>query len=90
MQSMNFTAAADELRRRQCARISAAATPRIEVFLSMTGDAFRTEIALMLERFGHIVISRINDIVTTKQGRKDVTACATPTARRRPSPISQF
>jgi hypothetical protein len=76
---MNFTAAADELRRQEFSRLSGAVTPRIEAFRSMTCDAFRTEIALMLERLGHALVSSVNDIVTTKQGRKYVTACATPT-----------
>jgi Transposase DDE domain group 1/Restriction endonuclease len=79
MPPVNFTADADELRRQEFARLSAAVTPRIEAFRSMTGDAFRTEIALMLERLGHTVISSVGDIVTTKEGRKYVTACATPT-----------
>jgi hypothetical protein len=48
MQPMNFTAAADDLRRQEFSRLSAAVTPRIEAFRSMTTDAFRTEIALML------------------------------------------
>jgi hypothetical protein len=64
--------------RREYARRRAPVMPRIEAFRSMTGDAFRTEIALMLERLGHTVISSINDIVTTKQGRKCLTTCATP------------
>src|ERR1700761_7244429 len=75
----NFPAAADELRRQEFARLSAAVTPRPEAFRSMTADAFRTEIALMLERLGHSVVSSVSDIVTTKQGRKYITACATPT-----------
>src|SRR5271155_5739874 len=75
----NFTAAADELRRQEFARLAAAVTPRIEAFRSMTLDAFRTEIALMLERLGHTLISAVTDIVTTKDGRKYITACATPT-----------
>jgi hypothetical protein len=79
MEPMNFPSAADELRRQEFARLSAAVTPRLEVFRSMTADAFRTEIALMLERLGHTVVSNVADIVTTKDGRKYLTACATPT-----------
>jgi Restriction endonuclease len=71
--------AAEQLRRQEFSRLSAAVTPRIEAFRSMTADAFRTEIALMLERLGHTVVSSVSDIVTTKDGRKYVTACATPT-----------
>ena len=78
MPSVNFTAAAEELRRQEFSRLSAAVTPRIEAFRSITADAFRTEIMLMLERLGHTVVSSVSDIVTTKQGRKYVTACATP------------
>jgi hypothetical protein len=79
MHPIDFSAAADELRRQEFARLSAGVTPRIEAFRSMTGDAFRTEIALMLERLGHTVVSSVTDIVTTKQGRKYLTACAAPT-----------
>lgn len=79
MQTINFPAAAAELRQQEFSRLSAAVTPRIEAFRSMTGDAFRTEIAQMLERLGHTVISSVSDIVTTKERRKYVTACATPT-----------
>jgi hypothetical protein len=78
-QSVNFPAAADELRGQEFARLGAAVTPRIEVFRSMTADAFRNEIALMLEHRGHTVVSGVTDIVTTKEGRKYVTVCATPT-----------
>jgi hypothetical protein len=46
----------------------------------MTPPAFRKVIALMLSRFGH-------DVITSKAGRKFITACArpaniTPTRRR--------
>jgi hypothetical protein len=33
----------------------------------------------MLERLGHTVISSVGDIVTTKDGCKYITSCATPT-----------
>jgi hypothetical protein len=48
-------------------RFDSAPAPRIEAFRSMTGDAFRTEIALMLERLGHAVISSVSDVVTNRQ-----------------------
>jgi hypothetical protein len=70
MPPTNFPAAAEELRRQEFSRLSAAVTPRLEAFRSMTGDAFRSEIALMLERLGHSVVSSVSDIVTTKDGRK--------------------
>ena len=77
--TINFAPAADELRQAELARLAATVTPRIEAFRSMTRDAFRTEIALMLERLGHALISSVADLVTTKEGRKYITACATPT-----------
>jgi hypothetical protein len=39
----NKFVAAEDLRRQEFARLSAAVTPRIEAFRSMTGDTFRTE-----------------------------------------------
>jgi hypothetical protein len=81
MPSMDFSATADALRWREFARLSAAVTPRIEAFRSMTCDAFRTEVAQMLERLGHTLISSVWGLVTTKDGRKYITACATPTDR---------
>jgi hypothetical protein len=47
-----LAAAAAQLRRQEFARLSEAVTPRIEVFRSMTGDLFRNEIAVMLDRLG--------------------------------------
>jgi hypothetical protein len=76
---MTFAAAADELRQQEFARLSAAITPRIEAFRSMTADEFRNEVAQMLERLGHTLITGAGDIITTKEGRKYITACATPT-----------
>jgi hypothetical protein len=73
--------AADKLRRWEFARLSEAVTPRIEAFQSMTADAFRNGIAAMLERLGHEVISSVGDLVTTKGGRKYITACANPLER---------
>jgi len=70
--------AAEELRRREFGRLAEAVTPRIEAYRSMTADAFRNEIAQMLERLGHTVVSSIGDLVTTKDGRKYVIACARP------------
>ena len=50
---MNFTAAAEQLRQREFARLSDTVTPRIEALRSLTLSAFRNEIALMLERLGY-------------------------------------
>lgn len=75
-----FELAADELRRQEFARLADAVTPRLEVLQSMTLASFRDEIALMLERLGHTVITdpATADLVTTKTGRKYITACAPP------------
>jgi Restriction endonuclease len=77
---MNFAAAADQLRKQEIARLRDALVPRLEALRSMTAPAFRTVIADMLERFGHTIVTDPNtaDFVTTKQGRKFVTACAAP------------
>src|SRR5271170_575516 len=76
----NFAAAADELRRQEIARLSDALTPRIEALRAMTAPAFRSTVAAMLERFGHAIITDPSapELVTTKAGRKFITACATP------------
>jgi hypothetical protein len=74
----NFDAAADELQRRELARLLDTVTPRIETFRSMTRDAFTTETALMAERLGYSVIAPAPDLVITKDGHKYIVACATP------------
>jgi HJR/Mrr/RecB family endonuclease len=55
-------------------------TPRIEALRAMTPPAFRAVVALMLERFGHAIITdpTAPDLVTSRDGRKFVTACARP------------
>jgi hypothetical protein len=77
---VNFAIAAAELRRQEIARLTDALVPRLEALRSMTAPAFRSVIAEMLERFGHTIETdpNANFLVTTKQGRKFVTACATP------------
>ena len=72
-----YTAAA-ELRRQEFARLTDAVTLRLEALRSMTLTAFRSEIALMMERLGHTIITDPSapDLVTTKAGRKYITACA--------------
>lgn len=81
-----FGYAADELRRQEFARLADAVTPRLEALRSLMPAAFRAEIALMLERLGHTLITdpTAPDLVTTKTGRKYVTACANPAD---PAPI---
>jgi hypothetical protein len=78
---MKFAAAADELRRREIARLADAVTPTLEGLRSLTPPPFRAQIALMMERLGHTIVTdpAAPDLVTTKAGRKFVTACAVPT-----------
>lgn len=75
---MNFNILADELDRQEAARIEAARPPRLEVFCSMTAGAFIDEIAAMMERLNHTVATLTPWLVTMKEGRKYVTACANP------------
>ena len=74
---MNFAAAA-ELHWQEFARLAATVTPRLETFRSMTRDGFRDEVAAMLERLDHELITVSPELVTIKAGRKYVTACANP------------
>jgi hypothetical protein len=77
---MNFAAAADALRRQEFARLAAAVTPTLEALRSLTPAPFREQIALMMERLGHTIITdpAAPDLVTVKEGRKFITACARP------------
>jgi hypothetical protein len=77
----NFAIAADELRRQEIARLSDALVPRIEALRSMTPQSFRAVIGLMLERFGHTIISNPEaaELVSSKLEKKFITACARPT-----------
>src|ERR1700730_7621979 len=78
---MNFDHTAAQLDREEYARIRAAVTPRLEAFCSMTRDEFRDEIAGMVERLGHELITLAPELVTVKDGRKYIIACATPADR---------
>jgi Restriction endonuclease len=78
MSMRDLVIAAQELRQREFARLAQSITPPIEVFRSMTADEFRNDVALMLERLGHTVITAHADIVTTKAGQKFIVACAMP------------
>jgi hypothetical protein len=84
MQPINFTVAADALRRREWPASAPAVTLRIEAFRSTTGDTFRTEIALMLKPFSHTVISGINGMRRPSRG-----AHTSPPAPTRPSKTDQ-
>lgn len=75
---MIFTAAAEQLWQREFARLSDTVTPRIEALRSMTPHGFRNEIALMMERLGHTIITTAPELITTKGERKYVTHCANP------------
>jgi hypothetical protein len=75
---MNFASTADQLDRQEYARLEAARTPRIEAFRSMTSGSFADEVAGMMERLNHTVVTVSPWLVTTKDGRKYVTACANP------------
>jgi hypothetical protein len=74
----NIDALADQLDRDEFARLSAAITPRIAIFCSMTCEGFRDETALMMERLGHEIITLAPLLITMKEGRKCVTVCANP------------
>jgi hypothetical protein len=76
----DFAAAADALRRQELARLADAVTPPLEALRSLTPAPFRFEIALMVERLGHTVVTEPGapNLVTVKDGRKFIIACATP------------
>lgn len=75
-----FERAADALREREFARLADAVAPTLEALRSLTPGAFRTEVALMLERLGHEVITDPGsaEFVVTREGRKSIVACARP------------
>jgi hypothetical protein len=77
---MSFAAAAAELRRQEIARLSEYVTPPIEAFRSLTPGPLREQIALMMERLGHTIVTdpTAPDLVTIKDGGKRIVACATP------------
>jgi restriction endonuclease len=75
----NFAAASDQLHRQEFARLAATVTPRIEAFRSMTRDGLRDELASMMDRLGHELITISPWLMTIKDGRKYVTDCAKPT-----------
>jgi hypothetical protein len=77
---MNFADAIAELQRQEIARLMDAVVPRLETLCAMTPPAFREVIAAMWQRFGHEIVTEPTapDLVTTKNGRKFITACARP------------
>ena len=76
----DFAAAADALRRQELARLTDAVPTTLEALRSLTPPSFRTEIALMVERLGHTIVTdpASPNLVTIKDGRKTVIACARP------------
>jgi hypothetical protein len=77
---INFAIAAADLRRQEVARIAATVTPTLDSLRVLTLARFRDEIALMMERLGHTIITdpTAADLVTLKEGRKFITECARP------------
>ena len=78
---MIFSRRADEFRREEHARIAATVTPTLPALRSLTPAPFRVQTALMMERLGHALVndpSAAEFIVTLKDGRKFITACARP------------
>jgi len=75
---LNFAAAKAELQRQEIARLTDAIVPRLETLCAMTPPAFRTVIAAMWQRFGHEIVTEAPDLLTTRNGRKFITACARP------------
>ena len=76
---MNFATTSAELQQQEIARLKDATVPRLEALCSMTPPAFREVLAAMWERFGHVIVTTAPNLVTTKNGRKFITACARPT-----------
>ena len=77
---MNRAAAAAELQLQEIARLRDAIVPRIETLRGMSLSAFRSVIALTLERLGHHIVTdpTAPDLVTTKLTDKFITECAPP------------
>jgi hypothetical protein len=77
---VNYQADAEALRRQEVARLSQYVAPPVETLRSLTPGPFRERIAFMLERLGHTVENNPTaaEMVTTKEGRKYITICGTP------------
>ena len=54
---MNFARAAEELRLEEVARLSASIVPTLESLRALSGQQLRGRVALMLEQFGHEVLT---------------------------------
>lgn len=78
--AVNLQLAADELRAREFARLAATVTPRLDMLRSMSLGAFRSQVAMMMERLGHSLVTDPSaaDLVTIKDGEKFIVACARP------------
>jgi hypothetical protein len=78
---MNFAAAAAALRQQEIARITDALAPRLHQLCRMELETFRDLIAVTLHHFGHRIETgpTAAELVTTKDEKKFITVCATPT-----------
>lgn len=79
-----FELAAAELRRQEFARLSDAVPLPLAALRSLTSDALRAEVALMLERLGYTVITGpgAHDFAVSRDGRKYIVTCAPPADKR--------
>jgi hypothetical protein len=77
---MKFADAADELQRREYARLAAAVTPRPEQLRSMTAAMLRVEAAALWDGLGHTIITPpdADELVHALGGRKYITICGNP------------
>jgi len=81
---MKFAEAADELQRREYARLKAATIPRPEQLRSMTAAQLRTEVAALWEALGHDIktMPDADELVHVLGGRKYITICGNPVDRQ--------
>lgn len=79
-----FELAAAELRRQEFARLADAVPPALAALRSLTPEALRAEVALMLERLGYTVITNpgVHDFAVARESRKYIVACASPADAR--------
>ena len=78
--AVNLQLAAEDLREQEFARLAATVTPRLDMLRSMSLGAFRSQVAMMMERLGHSLVTDPSaaDLVTIKDGEKFIVACARP------------
>jgi hypothetical protein len=73
--------AADELQRRETARLAAAVVPTLEGLRFLSAQQLRARTALMLERLGYDLLTSDTaaDVIAAKDGKKYLVAFAPPT-----------